>query len=514
MSGSTGVAGAIVDCSREPASDLLCDVVIVGSGPAGATAAWDLAKAGREVVVLEEGGDFTGDKLTQRDARMYDQLYMERGGRTTADMSVNVLQGRVLGGGGVINACDVVPAPDGVWRAWSRRYGLTDYAPEKMAPYAARAVADLQANAPREDQVNRNNRLLRDGARALGLRGEVMRHNRVGCAGLGTCMIGCPINAKRNPRFVAIPAAIEAGARFLTRVRAVRIEDAGQEVKTVVARKLDPAGYHEGGELRVRARRVIVAGSAVSSPQLLLRSGLGNEHVGRHLSLQPQLPVVAAFPTDIEFFKGIPQTYAITEHEQLEHEEHGWWGFRVESIAATPGLTASLLPLLGSPGKALMARYAQLAAVLCLTPDAPVGRIEVERSGRLRIHYVVTPEQRSRLLAAAKVAARVFLAAGAEEVLVPVIPEVRVRSEADLARIDAIPLAPATAPLVSAHQQGGCRMAASTKDGAADPDGQVFGTRGVHVFDSSLFPTSASSHTMTPIITVAHRLADRLIAAG
>ena len=33
------------------------------------------------------------------------------------------------------------------------------------------------------------------------------------------------------------------------------------------------------------------------------------------------------------------------------------------------------------------------------------------------------------------------------------------------------------------------------KDGGADPDGQVYGTRGVYVFDSSGFPSSASSHT-------------------
>lgn len=504
--------GAILDCSQQPVGDLLTDVVIVGSGPAGATAAWDLARAGREVVVLEEGGDFTGLKLTQRDGRMYDQLYMERGGRMTADMGVTVLSGRVLGGGGVINASDVVPASDGVWRNWAGRRGLADYAPEKMAPYARRALADLHANTPRDEQINRNNRLLRDGARALGLRGEIMQHNREGCAGLGTCMIGCPVNAKRNPRFVAIPAAIEAGARFLTRARAVRIEDAGQELKTVVARKLDADGYREGEELRVRARKVIVAGSAIASPQLLLRSGIGNEHVGRHLSLQPQLPVVAYFRDDVEFFKGIPQLFAITEHEDLDHAEHGWWGFRVETIAATPGLTAALLPLFGVAGKAIMTRYAQAAAALCLTPDEPVGRIEVERSGRLRIHYPLGDEQGARLRAAAKVAARAYLAAGAEEVLVPTVPAARVRSEADLAQIDALSLRPASAPLVSAHQQGGCRMAPSPKDGAADPDGQVYGTRGVHVFDSALFPTSASSHTMTPIITVAHRLADRLLA--
>lgn len=93
----------------------------------------------------------------------------------------------------------------------------------------------------------------------------------------------------------------------------------------------------------------------------------------------------------------------------------------------------------------------------------------------------------------------------------PVVPPVTVRSEADLAKIDAIPFRPATVPLLSAHQQGGVRFAPSERDGAADPEGRVYGARDVLVFDSSGFPSSASSHTMAPIISVAHYLAQRLI---
>ncbi len=50
------------------------------------------------------------------------------------------------------------------------------------------------------------------------------------------------------------------------------------------------------------------------------------------------------------------------------------------------------------------------------------------------------------------------------------------------------------------------------RDGAAEPDGRVYGTRDVYVFDSSGFPSSASSHTMTPILTIARYLSQRLLA--
>src|SRR5262245_59521539 len=368
------MAGAIVDLSREAApTGPTVEVCIIGSGAGGATAAWELAAAGREVLVLEEGGDFTGPALTERESQMYDQLYMDRGGRATSDMCVTVMQGRVLGGGGVINACDVVPIPDGVLRHWQGRHGLGELSPEALAPYRARALADLSANLPDEAQLNANNRLLRAGARALGWRGEVMHHNRVGCVGIGACLIGCPENAKRNPRFVAIPGALAGGARFLTRARAVRVEDAGAEMKTVRVRRLDARGYHERDEFTIRARVVILAANAIASAELLLRSGLGNEHVGRHLSLQPQLPVFALFDDEVQSFRGIPQAYAVTEFEDLADDAHGWWGFRIEAIGGSPGIIAANLPVYGPPAKELMHRFPRFGAALLLTPDDPAG---------------------------------------------------------------------------------------------------------------------------------------------
>lgn len=506
--------GAIVDASREHIPEALtAEVCVVGSGAGGATAAWELARAGREVVVLEEGGDFPPERLTEREGEMYDQLYMERGGRATSDLGISVLQGRALGGGTVINASDVVPIPDGVLRFWRRRHGLTDFSSEVLAPYRERALRDLSANVPDEDQVNANNRLLRTGSQALGWRGEVMAHNRVGCAGVGECFIGCPVGAKRNARAVAIPGALAAGARVLTRTRVKRIEDATQEMKTLRVRRLDPEGHHEqGADVLVRAKTVVLAANAVGSAELLLRSGIGNAHVGRHLSLQPQLLIFAHFDHEVRFFRGIPQAYAVTEFEDLESAEHGWWGFRIESIGATPGIIASRVPLSGAAAKGFMHDFPNIAAALLLTPDEPTGTVRVEKSGRLRINYDLGDEQRARLRQAAKAAARAYLAAGAREVFVPVAPPVVVRTEKELEAIDGIDFRPATAALLSAHQQGTVRFAPAARDGGADPDGQVYGTRGVYVFDSSGFPSSSSSHTMAPIITVSRYLTDRLLA--
>ncbi|MGB5696627.1 MAG: GMC family oxidoreductase N-terminal domain-containing protein [Polyangiales bacterium] len=502
----------ITDLSKTAAPEAItAEICVIGSGCGGATAARMLAEAGHEVVVLEEGRDATGAELTQRDAAMYDQLYMDRGGRASHDLSVSVLQGRVLGGGGVINACDVVPASDPVLRHWASKYGLEDFAPERFKPFQDDALGDLSASRIPKRMVNKANHKLREGAEGLGLRGEVMMHNRVGCQGLGTCLIGCPINAKQNPRMVALPKAIAAGARIFTRARAVKIGKANQELKEITVRTLDPGGYHEQGQLEIRAKIVIVAANAISSAQLLLRSGVGNSVVGKNLTLQPQLPIIGIFDERIASFDGIPQSYAVTEFEEQDNAEFGLWGYRIEAIAGTPGIVSTLLPYSGTRGMKSMARYDHMASSLLLAPDAPSGQVEVARDGRLTIRYAQRPDHQERLRHAVETGANIYLEAGAREVLVPTLPPLTIRSSRAAKRAQHLSFAPATAPLLSAHQQGTIRFAASERDGGADLNGQIYGTRDVYVFDSSGFPTSASSHTMTPIIATSRMLTTKLL---
>jgi choline dehydrogenase-like flavoprotein len=227
--------------------------------------------------------------------------------------------------------------------------------------------------------------------------------------------------------------------------------------------------------------------------------------------LQPQLPIVALFDDEVRGFRGIPQAYAVTEHERID-AQRGLHGFRIEAVMGTPGIVATILPYVGHDAKEAMARYPFYAAALLLAPDDAVGRVTLKKDGRPQISYPHADEHKARLRDAIRVAARVYLAAGARRVEVPLARPVQIESERDLALVDDIALSPASAPLLSAHQQGGVRFSPDEARGAARPDGLVWGTNAVYVFDSSGFPSSSSSHTMTPIISVARYLTSQLLA--
>ena len=86
------------------------------------------------------------------------------------------------------------------------------------------------------------------------------------------------------------------------------------------------------------------------------------------------------------------------------------------------------------------------------------------------------------------------------------------RSEADLAAIDTMSMRSSDLPMISAHPQGSCRMAPDAFNSVVDMDFRVRGVDGVWLCDASIFPTTASTHTMVPVMSMAHLLAQQVLS--
>lgn len=481
--------------------------VVIGSGAGGSVAAQILAAAGRDVLILEAGPLVRPSEFTQREDEMIDRLWVDGGAQETDGGLVGVAQGSCVGGSTVINGGDVALVEPGVLEHWRTHHDLAAWDSAGWSAAEARVQEALDVAEIPEHLHNASARELRTGMRALGWKGGPFRSNRVGCVGSGYCVLGCGYDAKRSALVTYIPQALADGARLVHGARVERIAPRGPGDFVVEARGAHP--------VRVRAAHVICAAGTIQTPLLLARSGLGggSGQLGRNLSLQPQLPVVARFEREVASHRGIPQSWFVDEFETAE-EASGLGGFRLESAFSGPAISASMLTGLDEEHLRLMEQYRHLAGCMVLVPDRPSGRVEESKSGKATITYELEPAQAATMRAGILAAAEAWFAAGAVEVVLPWEQPIRAGKLAGIqARIDDLQFDVGRVRLFSAHPQGTCRAARSPERGVCDEGGQVHGTPGVWVLDGSLFPTSASSHTMTPIMTAADLLTRRLLEA-
>jgi choline dehydrogenase-like flavoprotein len=476
------------------------EICVIGSGAGGGLAAGYLAQAGHEVLLLEEGAHVKAEQMTQREEQMLPLLYRDGGNQFSADGGVSVLQGRALGGSTVINMADVVAIPESVLDHWAQVYGVDRFTPEQWAKAAGIAAQAIGANRIQSHEVNRNAQLLLQGGRALGIDGDVFEHNRVGCVGSGYCLIGCAYNAKKSTALTWIPRGMATGnLRVETGARVSRLPHQYGRVRSVEGQLLDK--HTVVGRFRVKAERIILAAGAIHSPLILQASLLGGPAVGQNLSLQPQAPVSARFPESVRMFRGIPQAAYLDGRETCTPQA-GLGGFRLESVGATPGMAAVNGAGWGPELLEAFRDYGRIGAALCLVPDSPTG--QVRRDGfRPVIDYPFSPAWLERMREAIQTCARVFLASGAEQVYLPLAGYPVVQGVDDLKALQDWPLLPASLNLISAHPQGTCRMGKDPQSSVVDLGFGVHGIENLQVLDASVFPSTASSHTMLPVMQAA-----------
>jgi len=503
----------------EAALRLRTHTVVVGSGAGGAVVARTLAEAGTPVLVLEEGGRFTAADFTQREEEMFPALYRGAAQQHSEDGLVNVLQGSCYGGSTVVNTADCVPISPAVLAHWRRHFSVS-IDEEELEDSRARVFAALRVNRIPRAEVNANNALVLEAGARVGLATGRFDHNRVGCVGSGYCLIGCAYDAKLGAHLTYLPAALAAGAEVYTDLRAERLERRAGGGLAVHGAVLGGGTRRARFPFVVVAERVVLAAGAIHTPALLARSGLGRglPALGRNLSLQPQLPIVAGFDDGrrVELWRGIPQSaYASAADDDAEH---GLGGFKVEGINGAVANAASLLPGFGQGHKRRMSRFAQQASALLLVPDRPSGSVSFEwREGgdvAPRIRYRMQAEWVARLRVGMRRAAELYFAAGAATVgfTSDVFPDLA--GPGDLDRIARFPILEGATRFISAHPQGTCRMGPDARASVVDTEHRVHGVPNLYVADASVMPTTAATHTMIPIMTLADRAARRMLAGG
>jgi gluconate 2-dehydrogenase alpha chain len=341
------------------------DVVVIGSGPGGATAADVLTAAGRSVCILEKGRNhllaleppYAGLGHISSDEIKFDRRYFlgpdplleprtyrrrDADGDRTFTGELNNMPSTVGGAGyhadgklprlrevdfrlrselGPVEGAAVADWPvdydelEPYYAEAERVVGVAGdhtgnpFAAWRSGPYPMPPGPDMYLatlTAPAAERLGYHPYRAPTGANS------VPYDDRPACNNCGFCAFyGCPIEAKGDP-IAPLRRALRTGRceiRPESIAAEILVDGSGKRSRGV--RYVDAAGdAHE-----VSASTVVVACGAFETPRLLLRSHIGNDSdlVGRHLMFHIQTIVLGYFPFRLHAYKGRDVTHLMDD---------------------------------------------------------------------------------------------------------------------------------------------------------------------------------------------------------
>jgi choline dehydrogenase-like flavoprotein len=268
---------------------------------------------------------------------------------------------------------------------------------------------------------------------------------------------------------------------------------------------------------RIVAKHVVVAGGAINSPALLLRSQVPDPHgrLGIRTFLHPVVATMATFAERIEAWNGAPQTI-YTDHFLETQPIDGPIGYKIEAPPLYPLISTIAMPGIGAEQAAALQRFPHTQALLALLRDgfheqSPGGRVTVKGDGSPQLNYPLTPFIWDGARRALLSMAEIQFAAGAERVMALHEKASWTTGWAQAkAQIEQLPMQPYQCRVLSAHVMGGCGMAGRPELGVVRPDGRHWQIGNLSIHDGSLFPTSIGANPQLSIYGLVNKLATGL----
>ncbi|MGB8330881.1 MAG: GMC family oxidoreductase [Polyangiales bacterium] len=510
----------ITDASQLTASlELEADVVIVGTGAGGGTAAETLSKAGLSVVLLEEGPLKTSSQFDMQERAAYRDLYQEGTGRGTKDGAMVILQGRAVGGSTTVNWTTSFRTPPQTLQFWAEQMGVSGCSVEEMAPHFEHMEQRLNIGdwpqAP-----NENNAMLQRAAEKLGYSWAKIRRNVRGCLNLGYCGLGCPVDAKQSMLVTTIPGALDQKAKLVHRARVVRVLRDGDNVTGVQAEALTPNVRDTTGHtIIVRATRTVLAGGAINTPAILLRSKVPDPHrrIGKRTFLHPTTLTMAIYGESIDPFYGAPQSIYSDEF-QWQNVHTGPVGFKLEVPPLQPAFAAGFYAAAGEQITQSMDQLGQTQCMIALLrdgfhEDSQGGVVELGDKGEPLLDYPINDYLLEGVRRAWNVMLEMQFATGAKSAR-PAHKQARhyMSWKEAKAAVAELSVVAHKVTVGSAHVMGGCPMGDDPTRSVANCDGKLHHLDNLYVMDGSLFPTSVGANPQLSIYGLVYKLSSKLAA--
>ena len=519
------------------------DVLVIGSGAAGAAVAWQLAEKGAKVVCLEQGdwvkpGEYGSTKPDY-------EVNIQRGPwnfspnvrRLPEDYPVveagkdppGILMFNAVGGSTIHWACHFprfhpydfrVRKLDGVADDWPLTY-------KDLEPYYDENDRQIGVSGMVGDPCNPDRTARSTPALPLGVLGETITRGfdklgwywwpsdnainsrdydgRPACTLHGKCLFGCAIGAKASTDVTYWPKALKKGAVIRThaRVREISLDPRGRARGAIYYDR--KGGLHEA-----LARVVVVCCNGVGTPRLLLNStsrlfpdGLANSsgQVGKNFMIHPFRMLEGVFEHRVDGWRGPFGIPAMSQQFYETDPSHGFLrGYTLLLERSFGPLHQAWGSFAGHPipwgrdhHRVMRRRFGHLIRVTVLGEDLPEAHNRVELDADLtdsngipapKVFYTYSKNSLKMLEHGGRRAREALEAAGATEVL------------------DSGVMQPGF------HLMGTARMGSDTGNSVVDAWNQAHDVRNLFIVDGSSFTTSAAVNPTSTIGAIALRCAD------
>src|SRR5690606_15421384 len=115
--------------------------------------------------------------------------------------------------------------------------------------------------------------------------------------------------------------AFERGSRIIVRAQVEKVlVEYGQAVGVLATVTTRDGQVHR---IEIRAKTVVVAGGALNTPLILMKSGLGNEHIGRNLHLHPTTVTFGIYDEAVEGWYGPIMSRYVDSVKNLDGQGYG-----------------------------------------------------------------------------------------------------------------------------------------------------------------------------------------------
>lgn len=326
-------------------------VVVVGSGPGGATVARELSKRGKKVVICEAG------RYVSSLGKLYSPgLLMKKGGLTFSREGLMLNIGNTVGGQSMVYAAAAYKPP-----AWLKdKYGI-DLQQEVDEFYEEVPIRPLS-----DSLLGPGVRQMMESAQALGVDWkpcEKLIRSEKCVPNCGKCALGCTTGAKWNAREY-IEESKQEGAELLTRTSVRRVIT--ENGKAVGVEADGP-----GGKMTIKADIVVLAAGGQGSPIILQQSGVSN--AGDGFFVDPVLMVWGIAPK-VGNMRDIPLSAGIHMKEE---------GIVLMDVSFPLPLALGLVAYTGASGLAYLRkaiRHNKLLAVMVKVRDELYGQVHTDGS--------------------------------------------------------------------------------------------------------------------------------------